>query len=138
MRRLLMSRLIMIFSVCSVNLSFILIFEIWNKQDRCPNLAVCPNIPDFTLHARQNYSCNKHNILTWPISISNNIKLFLLDVFTNYGDHNALTVEWALTESKGEQSICTQLPSWLSNIFLPSLAPRPWCFCQFYFTLHSV
>ena len=44
-----MSRLIRIFTVCLVNLYFIPIFEIWNEQGRCPNLAVCPNIPDFTL-----------------------------------------------------------------------------------------
>ena len=28
------------------------IFEILNKQGFCPNLAVCPNIPDFTLEYR--------------------------------------------------------------------------------------
>ena len=28
---------------------FIPIIEVWNKQDLCPNLAVCPKIPDFTL-----------------------------------------------------------------------------------------
>ena len=49
MRRLLMSRLIRIFTVCLVNLFFIPIIELWNKQSGCPNLAVCPNIPDFTL-----------------------------------------------------------------------------------------
>ena len=49
MRRLLLSRLIRIFTVCLVNLFFIRIFEIWNKQGRCPNLAVCRSIPDFTL-----------------------------------------------------------------------------------------
>ena len=49
MRRLLMSRLIRIFTVCLVNLFSIPIFEILNKQGRCPNLAICPNIPDFTL-----------------------------------------------------------------------------------------
>ena len=49
MRRLLMSHLIRIFTVCLVNLFIIPIFEIWSKQGRCPKLAVCPNIPDFTL-----------------------------------------------------------------------------------------
>ena len=51
MRRLLMSRLISIFTVCFqiVNLFCIPIFKIGNKQGRCPNLAVSPNIPDFTL-----------------------------------------------------------------------------------------
>ena len=49
MRRLLISRLIRIFTVFSVNLFFIPIVEVWNKQDSCPSLAVCPNIPDFTL-----------------------------------------------------------------------------------------
>ena len=49
MRRLLMSRLIRNFTVCWVNLFFIAITELWNKQGGCPNLAVCPNIPDFTL-----------------------------------------------------------------------------------------
>ena len=44
MRRLLMSRLIRIFTVCLVNLFFIPITELWNKQGGCPNLAVCPNI----------------------------------------------------------------------------------------------
>ena len=52
MRRLLMSRLIRISIVCSVNLFFIPIIELWNKQGGCPNLAVCPNIPDFTLGER--------------------------------------------------------------------------------------
>ena len=49
MRRLLMSRLIRIFTVCLVNWFSIPIFELWNKQGRCPNLAVCLKIPDFTL-----------------------------------------------------------------------------------------
>ena len=49
MRRLLMSRLIRIFTVCLFNLFFIPIIELWNKQGGCPNSAVCPNIPDFTL-----------------------------------------------------------------------------------------
>ena len=44
MRRLLMSRLIRIFTVCLVNLFFIQITELWNKQ------GGCPNIPDFTLY----------------------------------------------------------------------------------------
>ena len=35
---------------------FIPIFEIWNKQGRCSNLAVCPNIPDFTLLEKKNMS----------------------------------------------------------------------------------
>ena len=48
MRRLPMSRLIRIFTVCLVNLFFITIIERRNKQGDCPNLAVCPNIPDFT------------------------------------------------------------------------------------------
>ena len=34
------------------NLFFIPQFEIWNKQGRSPNLAVCPNLPDFTLVVR--------------------------------------------------------------------------------------
>ena len=45
-----MSRLIRIFTVRLVNLFFIPIFEIRNKLGRCPNLAVFPNIPDFTLN----------------------------------------------------------------------------------------
>ena len=49
MRRLLMSRLIRIFTVCLVNLFFIPIIKIGNKQGRCPNLADRPNLPDFTL-----------------------------------------------------------------------------------------
>ena len=49
MRRLLMSRLIRIFTVCLVNLFFIPVIELWNKQGGRPNLAVCPNIPDYTL-----------------------------------------------------------------------------------------
>ena len=44
-----MSRLIRIFTVCLVNLFFIPITELWNKEGGCPNLAVCPSIPDFTL-----------------------------------------------------------------------------------------
>ena len=49
-RQLLMSRLIGIFTVCLVSLFFIPIIEVSKQiQDRCPNLAVCPNIPDFTL-----------------------------------------------------------------------------------------
>ena len=44
-----MSRLIRIFTVCLVNLFFIPIVKIWNKQRRCPNLADRPNLPDFTL-----------------------------------------------------------------------------------------
>ena len=59
MRRLLMSRLIRIFTVCLFNSFFIPIFEILNKQGRCPNLAVCPNIPDFTLSARQRRQLNE-------------------------------------------------------------------------------
>ena len=49
MRRLLMSRLIRIFTVRLISLFFIPMFKIWHKQGRCRNLAVCPNIPDFTL-----------------------------------------------------------------------------------------
>ena len=49
MRQLLMSRLIRSFTVCLVNLIFVPITELWNKQGGCPNLAVCPKIPDFTL-----------------------------------------------------------------------------------------
>ena len=56
-----MSRLIRIFTVAIVNLFFIPIFEIGNKQDRCPNLAVCPNIPDFTLIAY--YFTTKTNLI---------------------------------------------------------------------------
>ena len=41
-----MSRLIRVFTVLFVNLFSIPLFEIRNKQGRCPNLAVCPNIPD--------------------------------------------------------------------------------------------
>ena len=51
-----MSRLIRIFTVCLVNLFFILIFEIQIKQGRCPNLAVRPNIPDFTLSILGSYN----------------------------------------------------------------------------------
>ena len=40
-----MRSLIRIFNVCLVNLFFIQIIELWNKQGDCPNLAVCPNIP---------------------------------------------------------------------------------------------
>ena len=49
MRRLLMRRLIRILTVCLVKLFFIPITELCNKQGGCPNLVVCPNIPDFTL-----------------------------------------------------------------------------------------
>ena len=44
-----MSDIIWNFTVCLVNRFFIPIIEIRNKQGRCPNLAVCPNIPDFTI-----------------------------------------------------------------------------------------
>ena len=44
MRRLLMRRLIRIFTVCLGN-----IFFIWDKKRGCPNLAVCPIILDFPL-----------------------------------------------------------------------------------------
>ena len=50
MRQLLMSRLIRIFTVCLDNLFFIAITKLLNKQGGCTNLAVCPNIPDFTLY----------------------------------------------------------------------------------------
>ena len=43
-----MSRLIRIFTVCLVIL-FIPMNELRNKQSGCLNLAVCPNIPVFTL-----------------------------------------------------------------------------------------
>ena len=46
MRRLLMSRLIRIFTVCLVDLFFIPIIKIWNKQGRCLNLADRPNLPE--------------------------------------------------------------------------------------------
>ena len=49
MKRLLVSRLIRIFTVCLVDLFFIPIIKIWNKQGRCPNLADRSNLPDFTL-----------------------------------------------------------------------------------------
>ena len=47
MRRLLMSRLIRISTVCLVNLFFIPIIALCNKQSRCLNLAVCRNILDY-------------------------------------------------------------------------------------------
>ena len=59
MRRLLMSRVIRIFTVCFVNLFFIPITELWNKHGGCPNLAVCPNIPDFTLYCAVSVDCVK-------------------------------------------------------------------------------
>ena len=49
MRRLLMSRLIRIFTVFLINLFFIPIIELLPYLGGCPNLAVCPNKPDFTL-----------------------------------------------------------------------------------------
>ena len=49
MRRLLMSRLIRICTVCLVNLFFIPIIKIQNKQGFFPNLADLPKLPDFTL-----------------------------------------------------------------------------------------
>ena len=49
MRRLLMSRLIRIFTFCLVSLFFIPIIKIYNKQGRCPNLPDRPNLPDFVL-----------------------------------------------------------------------------------------
>ena len=44
-----MSRLIRIFTVWIINLIFIPILQKWKKQGRCPNLADCPNLPDFAL-----------------------------------------------------------------------------------------
>ena len=66
MRRLLMSRLIRIFTVCLVNLVFIPFIRIWNKPGRCPNLDDCPNLSDFTLSMVLDLStfispsCNMH------------------------------------------------------------------------------
>ena len=51
-----MGRLTRIFTVCLVNLFFIPNFEISNNQGRCPNLAVCLNIADFTLRIFVRYS----------------------------------------------------------------------------------
>ena len=61
MRPLLMSRLIKIFTVFSVNLFFIPITELLNKQGGCPNLAVCLNIPDFTLHLYEIFILKLYN-----------------------------------------------------------------------------
>ena len=48
MRRLFMSRLIRIFTVCLVNYFY---SNNWTmKQSGCPNIAVCPNISDFSVH----------------------------------------------------------------------------------------
>ena len=70
MRRLLMSRLIRIFNVCLANLFFIPIFEIWNKQGRCPNLAGCPSIPDFTLEIISEIICQvQHTIVDGLVNI---------------------------------------------------------------------
>ena len=49
MRRLLMSRLIRLFTVCLDNWFFSPIIKIWNNQSRCLNLANSPNLPDFSL-----------------------------------------------------------------------------------------
>ena len=49
MRWHLKSHLIRIFTVCLVNLFFISIIELRYRLVGCPNLAVCPNIPNFTL-----------------------------------------------------------------------------------------
>ena len=57
MRRLLMSRLIRIFNICLVLLFFVPLTELLNEQGGCPKLAVCPNIPDFTLLSRYMMSC---------------------------------------------------------------------------------
>ena len=54
-----MSPLIKIFTVYLVNLFFIPIFEIRNKQGHCPNLAICLNIPDFTLLSARFECCVK-------------------------------------------------------------------------------
>ena len=52
-----MSRLIRIFTVCLVILFYISIIELCNKQGGCPNLAVCPNIPDSTVMCCCYFSC---------------------------------------------------------------------------------
>ena len=49
MRRLLMSRLIRIFTVCLVNIFFIPIIKIYNKQGRRLSFADRPNLLDFIL-----------------------------------------------------------------------------------------
>ena len=56
MRRLLMSRLISIFTVCLFNLLFIPLIDIRNKPGRCPNLADRPNLPDFTHIKPESYA----------------------------------------------------------------------------------
>ena len=52
MRRLLMSRLIRIFTVCLVNLFFIPIIKKRNKQGCCPNLSARLNLHDLTLREK--------------------------------------------------------------------------------------
>ena len=57
-----MSRLIRIFTVCVVYLFIISIIELRNKQGGSPNLAVFPNIPDFTLNATKQPSAEKNGL----------------------------------------------------------------------------
>ena len=54
MRRLLMSRLIRIFTVCLVNFIFIPIIEKL-KKNCCPHLDDCPNLPEFTLYGKRKF-----------------------------------------------------------------------------------
>ena len=48
MRRLLMSRLIRISTVCLVNYVLFNNLNMKETLGRCPNLVGCPNLPDFT------------------------------------------------------------------------------------------
>ena len=61
-RRLFMSRLIRIFTVCLVGLSLIPIIKIYNRKGSCSNLPDRPNLPDFTLTISQVFEMNMANI----------------------------------------------------------------------------
>ena len=62
MRRLIKSRLIRSFTVCLVNLIFIPIIQKLKKQCRCPNLADCPNLPDFSLTCFFRNHCKRDSL----------------------------------------------------------------------------
>ena len=53
--------LIRISTVCLVSLFFIPIINIRNKQGRCPNLADCTNLTDYTLYNQQDNVENYHD-----------------------------------------------------------------------------
>ena len=50
-----------------INVFIIPIIELWNKQGGCPNLAVCPKLPDFTLPVMRRQKCRRYQISETPL-----------------------------------------------------------------------